>query len=84
MPELTYRMHDERPLPARSLDRPRVAVATTPPFNPLGRLVDAIWLAAHAIGAHRWRDGYDVDTERGMQQYRGSRCTICDSPWEGW
>jgi hypothetical protein len=64
--------------------RPAVAVAAKPPANPFTRLGDAIWLAFHAIGAHRWRDGYDVDTERGMRQYRGSRCTICDSPWEGW
>jgi hypothetical protein len=43
-----------------------------------------VWPALHAIGAHRWRDGYVIDPERGMSQYRGSRCTICDSPWEGW
>jgi hypothetical protein len=36
------------------------------------------------VGAHRWRDGYETDPERGMSRYRGSRCTICDSPWEGW
>ncbi|HJP90028.1 MAG TPA: hypothetical protein VJ850_13415 [Candidatus Limnocylindrales bacterium] len=64
--------------------RRAVAIAATAPTNPFTRIVDAIWLAFHAIGAHRWRDGYDVDTERGMSQYRGSRCTICDSPWEGW
>jgi hypothetical protein len=63
--------------------RRAVAIAATP-TSPFARLVDAIWLAMHAIGAHRWRDGYDVDMERGMRQYRGSRCTICDSPWEGW
>jgi hypothetical protein len=64
-------------------NRRAVAVAARP-ATPFSRLVDAIWLAFHAVGAHRWRDGYDVDAERGMRQYRGSRCTICDSPWEGW
>ena len=74
MPEHQLRMHENRPV---------VAVAAAP-ANPVSRFVDAIWLAFHAVGAHRWRDGYDVDAERGMRQYRGSRCTICDSPWEGW
>lgn len=64
--------------------RRAVALAATAAPNPLTRLVDAIWLAFHAFGAHRWRDGYDVDVDRGMRQYRGSRCAICDSPWEGW
>jgi hypothetical protein len=76
-------MQDQRPLPQHSLDRTRVA-ALAVPTNPLGRIVDTMWLAAHAIGAHRWRDGYEEDPDRGMRQYRGSRCTICDSPWEGW
>lgn len=67
-----------------SEQRRAVALAATAPPNPFTRLVDVIWLAFHAVGAHRWRDGYDVDTERGMRQYRGSRCAICDSPWEGW
>lgn len=63
----------------------RQAVVVAPaPATPFSRFVDAIWLGLHAIGAHRWRDGYVVDSERGMLQYRGSRCTICDSPWEGW
>lgn len=48
------------------------------------RIADAAWSALHAIGAHRWRDGYETDLERGWSRYRGSRCTICDSPWEGW
>jgi hypothetical protein len=64
-------------------DRRAIAIAARP-INPVERIVDAIWLAFHAVGAHRWRDGYDVDADRGMRQYRGSRCTICDSPWEGW
>ena len=65
-------------------EHPRIAPIAARPAGPFTRFVDAIWLAFHAIGAHRWRDGYDVDPARGMRQYRGSRCTICDSPWEGW
>lgn len=74
MPELQLHMQENR----------RVVAIAARPLNPLERVVDAIWLAMHAVGAHRWRDGYEVDTARGMRQYRGSRCTICDSPWEGW
>ncbi len=48
------------------------------------RFGDAIWLAAHGLGIHRWRDGYEVNLERGFRQYRGSRCAVCDAPWEGW
>ena len=48
------------------------------------RISDAVWAALHAFGTHRWRDGYEIDLERGWSRYRGSRCTICDSPWEGW
>jgi hypothetical protein len=48
------------------------------------RLADAAWSAVHALGAHRWRDGYETDAERGWSRYRGSRCTVCDTPWEGW
>ena len=48
------------------------------------RIADTTWSALHVLGAHRWRDGYETDAERGMSRYRGSRCTICDSPWEGW
>ena len=48
------------------------------------RIADAVWSALHAIGAHRWRDGYETDPERGWTRYRGTRCTVCDSPWEGW
>ena len=48
------------------------------------RVGDAAWSALHVLGAHRWRDGYETDAERGWSRYRGSRCTICDSPWEGW
>jgi hypothetical protein len=45
---------------------------------------DVLWRVAHALGAHRWRDGYEVNLERGWRQYRGSRCAVCDAPWEGW
>jgi hypothetical protein len=48
------------------------------------RTADSVWEVLHVLGAHRWREGYVVDPERGMSQYRGSRCTICDAPWEGW
>jgi hypothetical protein len=48
------------------------------------RIGDAAWAALHAFGTHRWRDGYETDAEGGWSRYRGSRCTICDSPWEGW
>ena len=50
----------------------------------LGRVADAAWSVLHTVGAHRWRDGYETDLDRGWSRYRGSRCTICDSPWEGW
>ena len=48
------------------------------------RIADTAWSALHVVGAHRWRDGYETDAERGWSRYRGSRCTVCDSPWEGW
>jgi hypothetical protein len=48
------------------------------------RIADTAWSAIHAMGAHRWRDGYETDPERGMSRYRGTRCTVCDEPWEGW
>lgn len=48
------------------------------------RLGDRAWLLVHGLGAHRWRDGYEVNLERGWRQYRGSRCAVCDAPWEGW
>jgi hypothetical protein len=50
----------------------------------LTRLADGTWQVLHLLGAHRWRDGYEVNLERGWRQYRGSRCAICDAPWEGW
>lgn len=48
------------------------------------RIADVAWSALHAMGAHRWRDGWETDLEKGWSRYRGSRCTICDEPWEGW
>jgi len=49
-----------------------------------GRAADAAWGILHVLGAHRWREGYETDLERGWRRYRGSRCVICDEPWEGW
>jgi hypothetical protein len=48
------------------------------------RIGDTAWSALHALGAHRWRDGWETDAEKGWSRYRGSRCTVCDEPWEGW
>lgn len=48
------------------------------------RVADTAWSALHALGAHRWREGWETDLEKGWSRYRGSRCTICDEPWEGW
>jgi len=48
------------------------------------RTSETAWAALHAMGAHRWREGYETDPDRGMSRYRGSRCTVCDDPWEGW
>jgi hypothetical protein len=48
------------------------------------RVRAAGWDVLHVLGAHRWREGWETNIERGWRQYRGSRCTICDVPWEGW
>jgi hypothetical protein len=48
------------------------------------RIGDTAWAAMHALGAHRWREGWETDSEKGWSRYRGSRCTVCDEPWEGW
>jgi hypothetical protein len=48
------------------------------------RIADSAWSILHVLGAHRWREGYETDLEKGWSRYRGSRCTICDDPWEGW
>jgi hypothetical protein len=66
----------------------RTPMATAVAIRIQLRVVDpftgAIWKVLHAMGAHRWREGYETDLERGWRRYRGSRCTICDEPWEGW
>lgn len=64
----------------RSLDAP----VGRRSFAPTGRIADVVWNALHVLGAHHWRDGYETNLERGWSRYRGSRCTICDEPWEGW
>ena len=69
--------------------RPRRAVAIASRLDSavdrvFARIADSGWSVIHVFGAHRWREGYETDLERGWRQYRGSRCTICDSPWEGW
>jgi hypothetical protein len=48
------------------------------------RSSDLVWSILHVLGAHRWREGYESNPERGWTRYRGSRCAICDAPWEGW
>jgi hypothetical protein len=60
------------------------ARAAKGPFDIASRIADASWSVFHAMGTHRWRDGYETDLERGWSRYRGSRCAICDEPWEGW
>jgi hypothetical protein len=65
----------ETSLGARVVGRPATIVS---------RFGDAVWSVLHVLGAHRWRDGYEADLERGWSRYRGSRCTVCDAPWEGW
>jgi hypothetical protein len=54
------------------------------PFGIASRIADATWAVFHVLGAHRWREGYETDLERGWTRYRGSRCVVCDEPWEGW
>jgi hypothetical protein len=48
------------------------------------RIRAAGWELLHVLGTHRWREAWETNLERGWRQYRGSRCTICDVPWEGW
>lgn len=71
------------------MDRPRATASVTARVLRLHtdiatRVADTAWSALHALGAHRWRDGIETDDEHGWTRYRGSRCTVCDSPWEGW
>jgi hypothetical protein len=54
------------------------------PFDIASHVADGVWSVLHTLGAHRWREGYETDLERGWSRYRGSRCTVCDAPWEGW
>jgi hypothetical protein len=72
------------PPTAASFETSLSARVARAPFDVASRIADAGWGVVHVLGAHRWRDGYETDVERGWSRYRGSRCTICDSPWEGW
>jgi len=72
------------PPPAVRLEPGAAARVARGPITVLTRGTEAVWSVLHAFGAHRWRDGYETDLERGWSRYRGSRCTICDDPWEGW
>ena len=76
----------ERVTPPASvrLERAIEARLETRPVILMNRVADAAWSVLHTLGAHRWREGYETDLERGWSRYRGSRCTICDDPWEGW
>jgi hypothetical protein len=71
------------PPPLGAIDPVTVRVVRAP-AGLAARLADAAWEVLHVLGAHRWREGYETDAERGWSRYRGSRCTVCDSPWEGW
>lgn len=71
------------------MDPPRATASVTARVHRLhtdaaNRVADTAWSALHALGAHRWREGIETDDEHGWTRYRGSRCSICDSPWEGW
>ena len=72
------------PPPTASFESTGDAGVTSGRMLVANRVADAIWGVLHTLGAHCWRDGYETDLERGWSRYRGSRCTICDSPWEGW
>ena len=74
----------ERATPPARFDRTVDVRVATGPAVLVSRVADAVWSVLHAMGAHRWRDGFETDLERGWSRYRGSRCTICDEPWEGW
>jgi hypothetical protein len=77
--------HQSRPSELAGLEsRSVTARVLRAPNGVATRIGDAAWLAFHALGAHRWRDGWETNDERGWSRYRGSRCTICDEPWEGW
>jgi len=75
----------ERATPPPSRFEPSVeARVASGPELVANRVADAMWSVLHVLGAHRWREGYETDLERGWSRYRGSRCAICDVPWEGW
>jgi hypothetical protein len=77
--------HQSRPTELAGLRNPSVTARVIRAQTGLSsRISDVAWSALHVVGAHRWRDGYETDAERGWSRYRGSRCTVCDSPWEGW
>ncbi|HXG26931.1 MAG TPA: hypothetical protein VNL94_08815 [Candidatus Binatia bacterium] len=69
---------------AQSGDGPLFARVAQLQTDLVTRVVDSAWNALHALGAHRWQDGWETDLEKGWSRYRGSRCTICDEPWEDW
>ena len=71
------------PAPVR-LDRTVAVRVANGPALLMNRVVNAVWSVLHVLGAHRWRDGFETDLDRGWSRYRGSRCTVCDVPWEGW
>ena len=72
------------PPPAVGLERAVAAHLETGQLTLMSRVADTLWSVLHTLGAHRWREGYETDLERGWSRYRGSRCTVCDEPWEGW
>ena len=72
------------PPPAVRLERAVEAHLDNGALPLVNRVADVVWSVLHTLGAHRWREGYETDLERGWSRYRGSRCTICDSPCEGW
>jgi hypothetical protein len=76
----------ERATPPKlvTFEPPSTARVPRGPFDIATRLADGAWSFLHTLGAHHWREGYETDPERGWSRYRGSRCTICDAPWEGW
>lgn len=74
----------ERATPPARFEPTISARVASRPAGIASRMADAAWAVLHTLGAHRWREGYETDPDRGMSRYRGSRCTICDDPWEGW
>jgi hypothetical protein len=70
--------------PAAGFEPSAAARVASGPASIANRIADSAWSVLHTLGAHRWREGYETDLERGWSRYRGSRCTICDEPWEGW